>query len=84
MKSPPRLTYRVPLDRRVQVQRRDAPRQLQYFVASIVAFPQTSTSARATFPVIIWDAFRTIVLADDCGFLGYEASGTANSSSSTS
>jgi hypothetical protein len=55
------LAYRVRLDRRVQRQLRDAPPQLQGFVAGILAFLRTDpTWACTTFPVITGDDFRTI------------------------
>jgi hypothetical protein len=67
------LAYRVRLDARVQIQLRDAPPQLQGFVAGIIAFLRTDpTSASAAFPVIAGDDFRTIVFADGRGFLDYQ------------
>jgi hypothetical protein len=67
------LAYRVRLDPHVQSQLRDAPPQLQGFVAGIIAFLRTDpTSATAAFPVIAGEDFRTIVFADGRGFLDYE------------
>jgi hypothetical protein len=67
------LAYRVRLDPRVQLQLREAPAQLQGFVAGIVAFLRTDPiSVTAAFPVIVGDDYRTIVFADGRGFLDYE------------
>ena len=67
------MAYRVRLDPRVQLQLRDAPPQLQGFVAGIIAFLRTDpTSASAAFPVIAHDDFRTIIFANGRGCLDYE------------
>ena len=67
------MAYRVRLDPQVQPQLRDAPPQLQGFVAGIIAFLRTDpTSATAAFPVIVGEDFRTIVFADGRGFLDYQ------------
>jgi hypothetical protein len=67
------LAYRVRLDPHVQSQLRDAPPQLQGFVAGIIAFPWVDPSgASVAFPVIVGEDYRTIVFADGHGFLDYE------------
>jgi hypothetical protein len=66
------LVYRVRLAERVRVQLRDAPPQLQGFVAGIIAFLRVDPSgASVAFPVIVGEDYRTIVFADGHGFLDY-------------
>jgi hypothetical protein len=67
------LVYRVRLADRVRLQLRDAPPQLQGFVAGIIVFLRVDPSATSVaFPVIVGDDYRTIVFADGRGFLDYE------------
>jgi hypothetical protein len=67
------LVYRVRLAERVRLQLREAPPQLQGFVAGIIAFLQVDPSAASVaFPIIVREDYRTIVFGNGRGFLDYE------------
>jgi hypothetical protein len=67
------LAYNVLVGRAVAQQLRDAPGQLQGYVAGIVAFLRVDpTAASVAFTVVSGPGYRTIIFANGRGFLDYE------------
>jgi hypothetical protein len=65
--------YSVVVGLRVREQLRNAPPQLQGYVAGIVAVLRADpTAASAMFPILGTDEYRTVIFPGGRGFLDYQ------------